>query len=188
MFSQDTAGIEQPPGVERTDACVRRRGRAGAVSPAQLGRVYIGERDPGHPVMLVVGDDGTERLFAPALGEFDWGWPSMGGTRRLAQALLLDVTGREPPPGLRDALATEELAHFPWGAFSLTGRELIGWIEARGHTIADWPAVGSMPGPGRLFDASSPARDRFSRSPLASRVSRGRTPPRALLVAVGASR
>jgi hypothetical protein len=96
--------------------------------------------------MLVVTDDGTESEFAPASGWFDWGWPSLGPTRRLARALLLDVTGREPPTEARDALATEELAHFPWAAFSLSAGELRGWIEARGYSIGDWPQVDQTPG------------------------------------------
>jgi hypothetical protein len=114
---------------------------ADGVSPSKLDQIYIGERDAGHPVMFVVGRDGIERTFAPALGGFDWGWPSMGGTRRLARALLLDLTSREPPAGLRDAFATEELAHFPWGGFRVTGEELLGWIESRGHTVTDWPVA-----------------------------------------------
>ncbi len=118
-------------------------------------RLYVGEREAGHPVILIVGAEGAESLFAPALGGFDWGWPSMGATRRLARALLLDVTGREPPAGIRDALATEELAHFPWAGFSLTGRQLLDWIESRGHAIADWPAPDVTPGNPIVCAASS---------------------------------
>jgi hypothetical protein len=109
----------------------------------KLDQVYIGRREAGHPVMLVVGEDGTESAFASKSGLFDWGWPSMRAIKRLAAALLLDVTGREPPAGLRDAFATEELAHFPWAQFSITGRELLEWIAARSERSAGAPLAAS---------------------------------------------
>jgi hypothetical protein len=97
-------------------------------------RTYVGEREMGHPVMLVIEEDGSEHSFAPSLGEFDWGWPSLRATRRLARALLLDVTGHEPPEVLCDELAAELLAHLPWGSFSLTARDVRGWLELRRPT------------------------------------------------------
>jgi hypothetical protein len=182
MFRQATASTEHQV-FERE----QRLAQAGANSLGELDQIYLGKREAGRPVMLVVGEDCTERMFAPALGGFDWGWPS-GATRRLARALLLDVTGREPPAGVRDALATEQLAHFPWATFSLTRGELLGWIESRGYTIADWPATSSTPSTAILCVALPLTRNRASRRPLASRVARARVPSRGLPVALGASR
>jgi hypothetical protein len=184
MFTQATAKTDYRRAFEREQGPAR----AGAASPSTLDQIYTGKREAGHPVMFVVGGDGTERMFAPALGWFDWGWPSMGPTRRLARALLLDVTGREPPPGIRDALLTEVLAHFPWAGFSISGRELVAWIESRGQTIADWPAAHSTPGTGILAAAPSRARDRSSRGRLAAGGSRARVPSRGLQPAFGAPR
>jgi hypothetical protein len=104
---------------------------------ATLRQIYIGQREVGHPTVCVVREKHTERLNAP--GGFDWGWPSIAGTRRLADRLLLDLTGRAAPAAVCDDLAIDELAHLPWTAFSLTGRDLFEWIAARGYEIEDWP-------------------------------------------------
>ena len=90
MFSQDTASIEQPPGVERTDARVQGRGRAGAVSPAQLGRVYIGERDLG---------EGSVLALAARFARIAWPDASSGAAgrpRSLAMSSRHTTIGRGP--------------------------------------------------------------------------------------------
>ena len=115
MLTEATASAELR--VVEGSAC------SGAGSLGELDPIYLGERGGAHPAMLVIAEDSPERTFAPGLGGFDWGWPNICATRRLARAPLLDVTGRGPPAGRRDAPATEELAHFPWMAFSLTRRE-----------------------------------------------------------------
>jgi hypothetical protein len=159
-----------------------------AHATAKLDQIYIGEREAGHPVMRVLVEDGAESPFAPASGWFDWGWPSLSATKRLARALLAEVTGREPPAAVSDAFATEELAHFPWAAFSLTGRELLGWVEARGETVADWPEATPTTRVRSEAPAPPPARDRVSRRrSAAARVSRSWVPARAPLVALRAS-
>ena len=144
----------------------------GGPSPRKLRHIYVGGREAGHPVMLVVRENATERLRATTPGGFDWGWPS--GAKRLAHALLLDLTGRDPPPEIHDTLATEELAHLPWAAFSLTGRELLGWIESRGYTIADWPLANSSSASCRTPCAPPPARATLARTRLALREARAR--------------
>jgi hypothetical protein len=164
MFTQDTLSTEEQRGPARM----------GGPSPGKLRDIYVGGREAGHPVMLVVRDHGTERLPGPTPGGFDWGWPSMGGARRLAHALLLDLTGHDPPPWIRDTLATEMLAHLPWAAFSLTGRELLGWIESRGYTIADWPLANSSSGSSRAPCARAPTREILTRTRLALREARAR--------------
>jgi hypothetical protein len=183
MFTQAITASEPPR------ASGRERGPAhpGGPSSVEPDRLYVGEREAGHPVILVVGAEGAESMFAPALGGFDWGWPSMGATRRLARALLLDVTGREPPGGIRDALATEELAHFPWAGFSLTGRQLLDWIESRGDAVVDWPAADSAPGD-PIACAASSVRDHVSPTSLATRVAGARVPKRGVRAALGSSR
>ena len=138
MFTQDAPSTDKPRPSERDDRRAEGPARTGGPSPAKLRQIYVGGTEAGHPVILVVRESGTERLHAPT-GGFDWGWPGIRGGRRLAHATLLDLTGREPPPLILDTLATEELAHLPWTAFSLTGQQLLAWIESRGCTITDWP-------------------------------------------------
>ena len=88
--------------------------------------------------MLVVRDTGIGTEVLPR-GAFDWGWPSLGGATRLARALLLDLTGRTPPEPIRHTLAVDLIAHLPWGSFTLTGADLLAWIDAHAYEIADWP-------------------------------------------------
>jgi hypothetical protein len=144
MFIQDAPSTDEPRASERDDRRARGPARAGGPSPAKLRQIYLGAREAGHPMMLVVQENGTEHLHAPTAGGFDWGWPSLGGARRLAHAMLLDLTGRVPPPWILDTLAAEELAHLPWTAFTLTGQQLLAWIESRGCAIADWPPANSF--------------------------------------------
>jgi hypothetical protein len=139
MFTQATPSAEDPQVRTIQDTLGRGPARTGGPSPSEFRHIYVGRRETGHPVVDVLRQNGAERLRPPTRGGFDWGWPGIGGARRLAHALLLDLTGRNPPPWIRDTLATDKLAHLPWAAFSLTGRELLGWIEARGYTISDWP-------------------------------------------------
>jgi hypothetical protein len=141
-------------------------------TPTRLDRFYRGERGIGDPIVLVTDGDGTESMLAPAFDGFDWGWSGMD-TRRLARALLIDVTGREPPAWARDAFATEELAHFDWRSFLITGRDLLEWIEYRGYELADWPPVNSTPSIGPVAPSArlQPARRQRVRSsgPMLSR-------------------
>ena len=141
MFRQQTVSIDDEPAFNGD-----RASGIDSESPfSTLDRIYHGERDAGHPMMLVIDENGNESPLARARGGFDWGWPSMNGTRRLARALMMDVTGREPPPGVRDAFATEELSHFPWGSFSVSGRDLLEWIDSRGYELAAWPLADYTP-------------------------------------------
>jgi len=95
MFRQQTVSIDDEPAFNGD-----RASGIDSESPfSTLDRIYHGERDAGHPMMLVIDENGNESPLARARGGFDWGWPSMNGTRRLARALMMDVTGREPPPG-----------------------------------------------------------------------------------------
>ncbi|HYB31710.1 MAG TPA: hypothetical protein VEF89_34325, partial [Solirubrobacteraceae bacterium] len=92
-----------------------------------------------HSAVFVVRATGTERLVPPGSGHFYWGWRSSSGSRRLALALLLDLTGRVPPTGVCDEIAAEHVAHLPWPAFAITGHQILAWIESHDHTISDWP-------------------------------------------------
>ena len=179
MFTPETVSTDYEPTFSR-----ERASGIDSDSLSTLDRVYHGERDAGHPAIVVIDEDGSEGPLTPALGRFDWGWPSMNATRQLARALLIDVTGREPPPAVRDAFATEELAHFPWGSFSMTGRELLEWIDSRGYELAGWPPATSTPVISAPAVPASPRRDRRAFVPLFLRLARTRAPLRAL----GASR
>jgi hypothetical protein len=145
MFTQATLSAEDPRARTIHDTVDRGPARTGGSSPSEFRQIYVGRREAGHPVVDVLRQNGTERLSPPTRGGFDWGWPGIGGARRLAQALLLDLSGRNPPPWIRDALATDKLTHLPWAAFSLTGRELLRWIESRGYAISDWPLANPTP-------------------------------------------
>jgi len=165
MFTQDTlstmdtlsttnSGAYDRTGERTGNRAARRmRGpaRTAGPSPARLRQIYVGEREVGHPTMLVVREKDTERLNTA--GGFDWGWPSIGGARRLAHTLLLDLTDREPPPWVCDALATDQLTHLPWTTFSLTGRELLEWIKSQGYRIEDWPLAGTSPATPRRLES-----------------------------------
>jgi hypothetical protein len=180
MFRPEKATTDYEPASDGERAA----GVATRSSLSRLGRIYRGERDTGQPVVLVTGEDGIEISLASQLGGLDWGWPSMNGTRQLARALLTDATGREPPPAVRDAFATEELAHFPWGSFCITGRELLEWIESRDYELVQWPAADSTPVVGALGGAPSGPRDRRAFVPIFLRLARTRAPQTPL----GASR
>lgn len=157
----DQQPLETDPEPGTAEASGRRRGR-----------IYLGQRDAGRPSIVVLAEDGSERPLAPALGWFDWGWPSMDATRRLARALLLDATGCEPPTGVRDALLAEELAHFPWQSFVLRAEDLLAWIEARGHHVGDWPPAGAALGSGVPVREPASSPGPFTTGSLASRVVR----------------
>ncbi len=114
--------------------------RALRLSRRSLDQTYVGRRDSGVPTVLVVRATGGEVVLAAPGGVFSWGWPSTAGARRLAHALLLDLTGREAPLWVLDRLAARELAHLSHAAFSLTGRQILGWVD--GHdsdSMSDWP-------------------------------------------------
>jgi len=168
MFTQETVRAEGM--LQGEPAC------GGTNStPTRLERIYRGERGIGDPIVLVTEDDGSESALASAFDGFDWGCSGVD-TRRLARALLIDVTGREPPAWVRDAFATEELAHFEWRSFLITGRDLLEWIEYHGYKLADWPLVDSTPAMGPVASVPPLASDRCAFVPLFSRAARTRAP------------
>jgi hypothetical protein len=101
-------------------------------------QVYHGTRDGGVPTVVVMRDSGDQQSLASPYGAFSWGWPSTGGARRLAHALLLDLTGRDAPHWVLDTLAARELPRLPRAAFAITGRQILGWVESHGYSISDW--------------------------------------------------
>lgn len=116
------------------------------LSRSALDQIYVGKREAGVPAVLVVRETGAEYIPAPARGLFSWGFPSTGGARRLAHALLLDLTGRNAPPWVADKIAARELARLPRSTFSVTGRQILGWIGSYGYSILDWPPASSPVG------------------------------------------
>jgi hypothetical protein len=131
-------------GIEDDDR--RARTTAGRITPSdlQLRQIYVGDRDGGHSAVFVVRDTGTERLVSPGSSHFYWGWRSSSGSRRLALALLLDLTGRVPPTRVCDEIAAEHVARLPWPAFAITGHQILAWIESHDYTISDWPPATSL--------------------------------------------
>ena len=146
MFTaQQTSRNAQPPVRDsgaldsRASGNGRGNGNASGLSRRGLDQIYVGKREAGVPTVLVVRHTGAEYLPTPERGSFSWGWPATGGGRRLAHALLLDLTGRNAPPWVVDRLAGRELAQLPRAAFSVTGRQILGWIGSYGYSILDWP-------------------------------------------------
>ncbi|MGO9971485.1 MAG: hypothetical protein ACLP01_01375 [Solirubrobacteraceae bacterium] len=129
----------QPPASERDGLSARATTGAGGLSRRGLDQIYVGKREAGVPTVLVVRDTGAEYMPAPERGTFGWGWPSTGGARRLAHALLRDLTGRNAPPWVADKIAARELAQLERAAFSITGRQILGWIGFYGYSISEWP-------------------------------------------------
>jgi hypothetical protein len=111
-----------------------------ALAPSHANKVYLGRRLAGDPTVLVLSEHGVAPLLGAGPSRFDWGW-ACPGSRRLAEALLADLTGRSAPPAVRDALACEGLAHLRWGAFALSWRELLDWVEDRGYAVGEWAAA-----------------------------------------------
>ena len=164
MFTQETVRAE--------GALEGEPARGGTNStPTRLERIYRGERGIGNPIVLVIEEDRTESVLAHAFDGFDLGWSGID-TRRLARALLIDVTGREPPAWVRDAFATEELAHFDWRSFLITGRDVLEWIGYHGYEIADWSLADSTPALGPVSSVTSLASHRCAFVPLFSRAAR----------------
>ncbi len=129
----------QPPTSERAGLSPGASTGASGLSRRGLDQIYVGKREAGVPTVLVVRDTGAEYLPAPERGGFGWGWPSTGGARRLAHALLRDLTARNAPPWVADKIAARELAQLPRAAFSITGRQILGGIGFYGYSISEWP-------------------------------------------------
>jgi hypothetical protein len=140
MFTAEQTSSNTQPRLYEPDGPSSRASRgASGLSRRGLDQIYVGTRDAGVPTVLVVRDTGAEYMPAPQRGAFGWGWPCTGGVRRLAHALLLDLTGRNAPPWVVDKIAACELTQFPRASFSVTGRQILGWIGCRGYSILDWP-------------------------------------------------
>ncbi|MGO9902480.1 MAG: hypothetical protein ACLP0J_22975 [Solirubrobacteraceae bacterium] len=140
MFTaQQTSSNTQPHLYEPNGRSSRATRGVSGLSRRGLEQIYVGKREAGVPTVLVVRDTGGEYMPTPERGAFSWGWPSTGGARRLAHALLLDLTGRNAPPWVADEIAARELAHLPRAAFAVTGRQILGWIGSYGYSISDWP-------------------------------------------------
>ena len=145
-------------------------------STRKLREIYVGQREVGRPTVLVVRDTGIGTEVLPR-GAFDWGWPALGGATRLANALLLDLTGRTPPEPIRDRLAVDLITHLPWRSFSLTGADLLAWTDTHGYEITDWPAATTAvtPTPTARPKRETAQRNRGRRA--LRRGARRRTPP-----------
>ncbi|MGO9750771.1 MAG: hypothetical protein ACLP8S_32265 [Solirubrobacteraceae bacterium] len=140
MFTAAHASRDADPHVGERDGLSSRASTGiSGLSRRRLDQIYVGKRQAGVPTVLVVRDTGAEYMPAPERGAFGWGWPSTGGARRLAHALLLDLTGRNAPPWVADKIAARELGQLPRAAFSITGRQILGWIGFYGYSISEWP-------------------------------------------------
>jgi hypothetical protein len=156
MFTAQQTSEDTDPYLYEPDGSSSRasRGHSG-LSRRGLDQIYVGKREAGVPTVLVVRETGAEYMPAAQRGAFSWGWPCTGGTRRLAHALLLDLTGRNAPPWVVDKIAAREVTQLPRASFSVTGRQILGWIGSCGDSILDWP----------------PAQRSFTRSPIRSTAS-----------------
>ncbi|MGO9902484.1 MAG: diguanylate cyclase [Solirubrobacteraceae bacterium] len=119
-----TALNTDTPAFERDDRRAGGSAPTGGPSPRKLREIPVGEREAGHPTMLAAEENDTERRRAPTPGGFDWGRPSISDAKRPGQAPLLELTGRDPPPPIRDTPATDELSHIRWTSCSLSPRTM----------------------------------------------------------------
>ncbi len=154
ITAEQTSSNTQPHLYEPDGRSSRASRSASGLSRRSLEQIYVGKREAGVPTVLVVRETGGEYMPTPERGAFSWGWPSTGGARRLAHALLLDLTGRNAPPWVADRIAARELAHLPRAAFAVTGRQILGWIGSDGYSILDWPPARRSRTPGPIHTAS----------------------------------
>ncbi len=163
MFTAQQTSKDTDPYLYEPDSATSRasRGHSG-LSRRGLDQIYVGKREAGVPTVLVVRGTGAEYMPAAHRGAFSWGWPCTGGTRRLAHALLLDLTGRNAPPWVVDTIAARELTQLPRASFSVTGRQILGWIGSCGYSILDWPSAQRSRTPSPTRSTASDAR-RWSR-------------------------
>jgi len=62
----------------------------------------------------------------------------LGGRLKLAVALLVDVTGRQPPEAAVDRLERAILRRLPSGGFTLSDVDLELWLHVEGFDPAHW--------------------------------------------------
>ncbi len=157
MFTAEQTSKSTPRLYDPDGPSSRASRGASGLSRRGLEQIYVGKREAGVPAVLVVRETGAEYIPAPPRGAFSWGRPCTGGARRLAHALLLDLTGRNAPPWVVDKIAARELTQLPRASFSVTGRQILGWIGSCGYSILDWPPAHCAFMPSPIRDTPSDA-------------------------------